>query len=300
MIDKLLQGIKTAFSNVKEHRYKNAQIALDNYLQSAFAMFHLKDPSLHHYRINYPEREANLERIYQIKFLPSDAGMREAIDGTPPQDIQAIFKIPLQILDDEGIMTYYKVLGRYNCVLFDGTEHYCTSKEPCEHCLTKVHRNKKGEITKTTYHHQALAGVMAHYDHKKVFPVACEGIIKQDGETKNDCEIIAGKRILPMVRRMLPKECYELLGVFDGLYPNGPFIRSLQEIKMRFVIGIQEGYVLILRVGRMGLSSATRTAIIFEGNLVDQKIKTLFSINTENSIKKFNFVRINQSDYAND
>ena len=51
MVDKLIQGIKKGFANVSEHRYKNAQIRLSDYLQSAFAMFHLKDPSLHHYRM---------------------------------------------------------------------------------------------------------------------------------------------------------------------------------------------------------------------------------------------------------
>jgi Transposase DDE domain len=245
MIDELIRGIKGAFQKVKEHRYRNAQLPLDDYLQSGFAMFHLKDPSLHHYRINYPEREANLERIYQINYLPSDTAIREAIDGIAPKDIQEAFKIPLQVLDNEGIMQEYRVLKKYNCILFDGTEHYCSATTPCEHCLTKVHRNKKGEVTKTTYHHQALAGVLAHYDHKEVFPVACEAIVKQDGETKNDCERNAAKRLIPTVRALLREEDYDLIGVFDGLYPNGPLIRLLQEQNIRFVIGIKEGYVLV-------------------------------------------------------
>lgn len=108
-----------------------------------------------------------------------------------------------------------------------------------------MHRNKKGAVTQTTYHHQALAGVLAHYDHKEVFPVACEAIVKQDGDTKNDCERNAAKRLMPIVRTMLPEDCYELLGVFDGLYPIGPLIRLLKEKNIRFVTGIQEGYVLI-------------------------------------------------------
>lgn len=249
MIDKLIQGIKGAFQNVKEHRYRNAQLPLDDFLQSGFAMFHLKDPSLHHYRINFPERAANLERIYQIRYLPSDTAMREAIDGVAPQDIQEAFKVPLELLDSEGIMKEYRVMGKYQCILFDGTEHYCSATNPCDHCLTKVHRNKKGEVTKTTYHHQALVGVLAHYDHKEVFPVACEAIVKQDGATKNDCELNAAKRLIPTIRAMLKKESYDLgydlIGVFDGLYPNGPLIRILQEHRIRFVIGIQEGYVLV-------------------------------------------------------
>lgn len=245
MVDKLIQDIKSGFKQVNEHRYKNAQINLDDYLQSGFAMFHLKDPSVHQYRLNYPEREANLERIYQLDFLPSDSAMREGIDGINPSDIQNIFKIPLQKIDEQGIMEEYKVLGRYQSILFDGTQHYCTAKTPCEHCLTRVHRNKKGQITKTTYSHQALAAVMAHPDSKEVFPVACEAIVKQDGAVKNDCELNASKRLIPLVRQMLPLEKYELLGVFDGLYPNGPHIKLLGKYNMRYIIGIQEGYVLI-------------------------------------------------------
>ena len=243
--DQLIQGLRQKFEAVKEHRYKNAQIPLGDFLQSAFAMFHLKDPSLHHYRINYREREANLERVYQVKSLPSDSAMREGIDYIAPGDIQACFKVPLQTLGEEGIMNEYRVLGRYNCLLFDGTQHYCSCTTACEHCLTREHRNKKGEVTKITYHHQALAAVMAHHGHKEVFPVCCEAIVRQDGSTKNDCELNAGKRLIPLVRGLLPKEQHELLGVFDGLYPNGPFIRMLQEHEMRFVIGIQEGYVII-------------------------------------------------------
>lgn len=245
MIDKLLQDIKQGFLGVAEHRYKNAQVSLSDYLQSSFAMFHLKDPSLHHYRVNYPEREANLERIYQIKSLPSDSAMREAIDGICPQGIQDCFRIPLQVIEEQGIMSDYRVLGRYQSILFDGTEHYCSSLSPCEHCLTKVHRNKKGVVTKTTYHHQALAGVMVHHGHKEVFPICSEAIVRQDGECKNDCELNAAKRLMPIIRGLLPKSRYEVLGVFDGLYPNGPFIRTLNEADMRFVIGIREGYVLI-------------------------------------------------------
>lgn len=243
MVDSLIRGIKSAFGDIQEHRYQNAQISLSDFLQSGFAMFHLKDPSLHHYRLNFPERKANLERIYQISFLSSDSAMREAIDGIEPGQIRECFKVPLQELEKQDVLAEYRVLERYHCLLFDGTGHYCGATTPCEHCLTKVHRNKKGEVTRTTYHHQALAAVMAHYENKEVFPVACEAIVKQDGERKNDCELNAAKRLIPMVRGMLPKEKHDLLGVFDGLYPNGPMIRLLGECEMRFVIGIQEGYV---------------------------------------------------------
>ncbi len=245
MVDKLIQGIKIGFDQVKEHRYKNAQISLGDYLQSALAMFHLKDASLHQYRINYPQREENLQQIYDVNFLPSDSAIREGIDGVSPDDIQKCFGIAHQELSNDGIMDDYKVLGRYQALPFDGTQHYCSAKTPCEHCLKKEYRNKKGEVTKITYSHQALAAVMVHPDHKEVFPIACEAIVKQDGSQKNDCELNASKRLIPKVRQMLPIEEYELLGIFDGLYPNGPHIKLLGDYQMRYIIGIQDGYVLI-------------------------------------------------------
>lgn len=121
MVDKLIQSIKTGFKQVTEHRYKNASINLDDFLQSAFAMFHLKDPSVHQYRLNYSERADNLERIYKIDFLPSDSAMREGIDGVNPIDLQECFKIPLAELSKQGIIKEYQVLNRYQAILFDGT-----------------------------------------------------------------------------------------------------------------------------------------------------------------------------------
>lgn len=199
----MIQGIKKFFSKIEDHRYKNASIDLEDYLQTSFAMFHLKDPSLNQYREHYPEHEANLSRIYKIDFLPSSSAMREGIDGIAPRDIQECFKIPVEELCQAGVMEEYLVLGGYKAILFDGTQHYCSTKTPCEHCLKKEYRNKKGEVTKTTYSHQALAAVMAHPDHKEVFPIACEAIVKQDGEEKNDCELNASKRLIPTVRNML-------------------------------------------------------------------------------------------------
>jgi len=245
MVDKLLSSLRSSFEKIKDPRYKNAQRSISDYAMCAFSMFHLKDPSLHHYRLNYEERSPNLERIYAIKELPSDSAMRSALDQVNPKDIQKVFKPLFNQLRSGGVMKDYQVLGKYHCVLFDGTQHYCTCQTPCDHCLSQVHRNKKGEITKTTYSHKALAAVMAHPSHREVFPVACEAILKQDGTTKNDCELNAGKRLLPLVREILPKEENELIGIFDGLYPNGPFIKELQEVDMRYIIGIQEGYVLI-------------------------------------------------------
>lgn len=66
---------------------------------------------------------------------------------------------------------------------------------------------------------------MMHPEQATVFPVACEAIVQQDGNTKNDCELNAAKRIMPQIRQSLPDE--KIIAVFDALYLNGPHIKFL-------------------------------------------------------------------------
>lgn len=248
MVDILLGKLHSGFSLVSDPRYQNKQNPLVSYLMSAFSIFHLKDPSLLHYRLSYPERSDNLQRIYGIETLYPDSTIRDTIDMIKPSDLQNMFSIPLQHIEEQGVMEEYKVLKDYHVIAFDGTEHYCNTTandNPCGHCLVKEHRNKRGEITKTTYHHQALAGVMVHPSRKEVFPINAEAIVKQDGATKNDCEQNAAKRLIPIIRAMLPKEKYQLIGVFDALYATGPMIRVLMAEKMSFTIVSKETFVNI-------------------------------------------------------
>jgi hypothetical protein len=56
--------------------------------------------------------------------------LREGIDGVNPKDIQAVFRVPLQVLEESGIMASYQVLGCYNVLLFDSTEHFCIATAP--------------------------------------------------------------------------------------------------------------------------------------------------------------------------
>lgn len=51
-----------------------------------------------------------------------------------------------------------------------------------------------------------------------MLPLAHEPIVKQDGNTKNDCETNAAKRLVPQIRQLLPKEKVAI--VEDALSAN--------------------------------------------------------------------------------
>jgi hypothetical protein len=101
--------------------------------------------------------------------------------------------------------------------------------------LEKVN-SKTGEIT---YSHQMLGAAIVHPDRKEVLPLAPEPIVKQDGDTKNDCERNAACRLLERIRREHPH--LKLIVVEDGLASNAPHIRDLKQQGMHFILGAKPG-----------------------------------------------------------
>ena len=78
---------------------------------------------------------------------------------------------------------------------------------------------------------------MVHPREKVVLPFAPEPITKDDGDTKNDCERNAAKRLLPRIRTEHPH--LKCIVVEDALAPNAPHLKMLKDNKFRFVIGIK-------------------------------------------------------------
>ena len=252
MIDKLIQLLRDGFSKVPDNRRNNNSYELRDILSIGFAMFSLKDPSLTFFREEYPVREENLQRIYGIDSLPGDTAFREILDEVDPQELQRLFELPMNVLREEKVFEQRQVLGKYTAVSVDGTGHYCSGKKQCPQCMIKNHRNGK-----QTFYHQLLGAVAVHPEQSTVFPIACEAIVKQDGSTKNDCELNASKRIIPQIRQMLPVE--QIVGIFDALYINGPHIKALAEENIRYIIGSKGQTYVDIQVERLKRESKMQT-----------------------------------------
>ncbi len=78
-----------------------------------------------------------------------------------------------------------------------------------------------------------------HPDLKEVIPLMPEPIIKQDGETKNDCERNAAKRFLHKLRQDHPH--LGLIVIEDALSSNAPHIRELQDHNLHYILGVKQG-----------------------------------------------------------
>jgi disulfide oxidoreductase YuzD len=129
-----------------------------------------------------------------------------------------------------------KLVFMAGCYLLtlDGTGYFGSNQVHCPSCLEK--KSKTGEIR---YAHQLLGGAIVHWDYAEVVPLAPEAIIKQDGESKNDCERNAAKRFLEKLRQDHPH--LPLIIIEDGLSSNAPHISELRKHNLHFILGVKSG-----------------------------------------------------------
>jgi hypothetical protein len=229
-----IDQIKSCFCKVSDKRDLPV-ISMEDALMSAFALFQLKFPSLLKFETARKNPDSNLNRIYKISQPPSDTRMREIIDPVDPAELRAPFKRIFSKLQEAKVLENFKFLGDHYLISSDGTGTFSSDKVHCDCCLEKY--NKKSE--KTTYQHQCLTAALVHPEQKIVIPFAPEIIKKEDGFSKNDCELNASKRLWIKFREDHPK--LKAIVLEDALVANTPHIKHLKLCQLSFIITAKEG-----------------------------------------------------------
>jgi len=187
---------------------------------SGLAVFSLKYPSLLQFdrQRGNPAVAHNLRTLYGVAQAPCDTQLRQILDAVAPHTLRPAFKAIFASAQRGKVLDSYAYLDGYYLLSVDGTGFFSSATIHCAQCCVK--KNRAGEVT---YYHQLLSAVIVHPDHREVIPLAPEPITRQDGDTKNDCERNAAKRLLADLRREHPH--LKLLVVEDALAANAPHIR---------------------------------------------------------------------------
>ena len=238
----MLAEARRCFERV-EDRVPGRGLNLADCLMSGLAVFSLKYPSLLKFEQDARglgdgsdgTRRENLRTLFGIERAPSDTRLRERLDELDPRELRRPFKRLFGLAQRGGVLKDFEWLGGRHLLSVDGTGHFSSPTVHCANCCVKERADGGVE-----YYHQSLCAVLVHPKRREVLPaVPPEPILKQDGATKNDCERNAAKRLLTDLRREHPH--LPLVVVEDGLASNGPHVRLLKELGMRFVLGAKRG-----------------------------------------------------------
>lgn len=232
----LLPKVRNVFESVPDHRRAaNSDISLTDALMSGLAVFALKFPSL--LKFDEQREEAhirqNLKRLYGVERAPCDTQLREILDPVKPQAIYPAYHEIFKCAERADALEQFRFLGGF-LVSLDGTGQFSSSSVSCPNCAIKTSRN--GDVL---YYHQLLAAAIVHPDRRQVIPLVPEAILRADGETKNDCERNAAKRLLTRLRKDYPK--LPFIVVEDALSANGPHLNLLKELNFRYIVSVKEG-----------------------------------------------------------
>lgn len=231
----LLKTVRNRFEKIPDHRI-NPEISQPDALMSGLAVFSLKYPSLLQFDQDREEIiiKNNLKNLFGVENTPCDTQMREILDPIDPDTIRPAFsEIFSQIQRSKELMPYRFINGDY-LVSMDGTGHLSSKTIHCDQCLIKISRN--GE---TTFYHQNITAAIVHPDQKQVIPLDIEPITRQDGNTKNDCERNASKRLIERMRKNHQNLKINVLE--DALAANGPHIKLLRKSNMNYIIVVKPG-----------------------------------------------------------
>ena len=232
--DPLFKGLHKDFLSISDHREGDTVISIADALMSGFAVFSLKEPSL----LAFDQRrktDGNLESIYHVENIPCDSQMRTILDEVDPVEIRPAYKnIFRELQRGKALEPMVFFQGCYLLSL-DGTGFFSSKKIFSDNCLEKVNK-KTGEIT---YYQQMLGAAIVHPGFKEVIPLAPEFIIKQDGQSKNDCERNAAKRFFGKLREDHPH--LPLIINEDALSSNAPHIREAEKYNLHYILGVKKG-----------------------------------------------------------
>jgi len=231
ILERLLGQTKKSFEAISKKMDERNGISLSDCLLSGLAIFGLKYPSLLQFDNDRNNEAAlyNLKTLYKINQVPSDTYLRERLDEVTPLHLRKAFTKAFAFIQRGKVLKPYVFMEDHYLVSIDGTGIFSSKNIHCESCC--VNNHKAGY---QSYHHKMVAAVLVHPDHKEVFPFAPEAITKQDGTVKNDCEQLASARLLTHLRREHPH--LKMIIVEDSLAANGPHIRKIQSLNMKFII----------------------------------------------------------------
>ncbi len=211
----------------------NKKYTMEDIGLSAFSVFYTQSPSFlaQQTAMQQNKGQSNARTLFQIEEIPTDNHVRQMLDDVPPEELYPLYDEIYEALREQGVLERFQTLGGTTPIALDGTWYFSSHAINCKHCSKIEHTN--GEIT---YYHSAITPVIVAPGQKHAIALRPEFMVPQDGHTKQDCEIAAGKRWLDKeAARYLPGLNHNATLLGDDLYAHQPFCRRALLQRYHFI-----------------------------------------------------------------
>lgn len=219
----LRNALSSLFNQFPDMRQQaKTDYSIHDAMMSGFACMYFQDPSLLQFqeRLREAENRDNLQTLYGVKDIPEETQLRDIADEIESERFSPIFKDYFSRLQRGKHLLQYQLFPELYICSIDGTQYFHSQSINCPSCLKTTHKN--GEIS---YSHKVLQAAIMHPDMRQVIPLMPEEIRNTDGNTKQDCEINAAKRLVPKIKKDHPQ--LGLIIVGDDLFSRQPFISEV-------------------------------------------------------------------------
>ena len=212
-------------------RKKSTEYSVHDAVLSGFACMYYQEPSLLEFQQHLENQlhQNNLRTLFGVKNIPKTNTLKEIIDTQDSRNFNSLFKGIAQRLDRAKQLEPFKLVDNLMVCSIDATQYHSSESVRCKQCLTK---NKDNPDKPTRYQHFALQAALMHPDCKQVIPVMAEPIRNTDGAKKQDCELNAAKRLIPLLRQQFPKKSLIITG--DDLFSCQPMIDLVREHRFSY------------------------------------------------------------------
>jgi len=231
--DSLVGELRSCLGTLPDKRTgENRQYSMETIGLSAFSVFFTQSPSFlaHQRAMEQNKGQSNAQTLFQVEKIPTDNHVRDMLDPVSPEAVYPVYDRVYKALAEQGVLDTFRSVHGTRLIALDGTWYFSSQSENvnCENCLKIEHAS--GELTR---YHSAITPVIVGPGKPYAIPLRPEFIVPQDGDTKQDCEIKAGKRWLDKNGAFYQTGNDTILG--DDLYAHQPFCRRALQNNYHFI-----------------------------------------------------------------
>jgi hypothetical protein len=228
-----LKGIlHQQIEHLPEHRKPgpNTRYTVKDAALSAFGIFYTQSPSFLDYQrhLQQAKGQNNACTLFGVEQIPCNNQIRNLLDPLMPRHLDGVYLAVFAGLEQHGLLNHLRVLHHQLLVALDGTQYHSSQAIHCQNCLRRHTSN--GRIL---YYHSAITPVIVCPGRSEVIALPPEFIMPQDGQEKQDCERVAGKRWIDKYAKHVSSYGVTLLG--DDLYSNQPLCKLALQKGCNFI-----------------------------------------------------------------